>query len=444
MGIDALLVLDTSVSPDGKGRAASSRVAGLPVIVRIIASAQRAGVERFAVVASGSAGALRLLVEGSPASSADIVWHEVAGDAGSAEELLPEPVLKHLGERYAVVTADQVLDPESAGALRQNVPDGQGCITPASVDEASAPVAHSAASLKAVLADSDAPTSLAGIVERLSGMAAPAPVDTGRGVWHMADTRENRKRTVRLMGRSLRKPKDGPIARLLNRSISIPISLALAKTPITPNQISILNLLLGLASAYLFSVNSYVALAWAGVILQIASILDGCDGEIARLKFSGSLRGQFVDTVADHASFVAVIVGLTWGQYVRSGGVAIVLALGGAALLSFVLAAILLYRFLRSIGSGTGVDFKIPGPGQVTGFNGMVFAVYRTLFLLVRQDVFRFGCMLIALADLPLVLFSVWIAGPILYCVALVHVLATGLAHRSVGRSVGATAPGRS
>ena len=51
-----------------------------------------------------------------------------------------------------------------------------------------------------------------------------------------------------------------------------------------------------------------------GAFLSLAaSILDGCDGEIARLKYQESALGCWIETFGDYSYYVAIFVGLTIG-----------------------------------------------------------------------------------------------------------------------------------
>ena len=53
---------------------------------------------------------------------------------------------------------------------------------------------------------------------------------------------------------------------------------------------------------------SYLHLALGGLLFQFASIVDGCDGEIAKLKFMGSRMGEWVDTLADNMSYLVFFI----------------------------------------------------------------------------------------------------------------------------------------
>ncbi len=62
----------------------------------------------------------------------------------------------------------------------------------------------------------------------------------------------------------------------------------------------------------------YVTLALGGLIAQFASIIDGCDGEIARLKFLKSEFGGWFDAVLDRYADALLLFGLTWHAYAAS------------------------------------------------------------------------------------------------------------------------------
>jgi len=48
---------------------------------------------------------------------------------------------------------------------------------------------------------------------------------------------------------------------------------------------------------------------------QISSIVDGCDGEVARLKFQGSKYGAWFDAVLDRYADALIILGMVYGWW---------------------------------------------------------------------------------------------------------------------------------
>jgi phosphatidylglycerophosphate synthase len=128
--------------------------------------------------------------------------------------------------------------------------------------------------------------------------------------------------------------------------MSLPISVALIRTPLTANQLSVMLVALGFYSAWLFSLGHY----WTGVLAAFlslaASVLDGCDGEIARLKYQESALGCWIETFGDYSYYIAIFVGLTIGA-VRQTHLEAFYWIGGLALVGTLLSfAFLIY--LRS------------------------------------------------------------------------------------------------
>ncbi len=117
--------------------------------------------------------------------------------------------------------------------------------------------------------------------------------------WVDIDTPEMLHVAERLLLQSLTKPTDGPIARWINRPLSRWITRYLVSLPITPNHITVFAFFLAVGAALLIAIPRWLTLAIGGTLAQIASIIDGCDGEIARLKFLESERGAWLDAVLD-------------------------------------------------------------------------------------------------------------------------------------------------
>lgn len=119
--------------------------------------------------------------------------------------------------------------------------------------------------------------------------------------------------------RQMNKSFEGPVDALINWRMSMPITRALAQLPltaITPNHITVVAILLGLGAAALIMASQQSwAIAIGGVMLQINSILDSCDGELARLRFQYSKLGQWLDNIADDLvdNMFVLAVGLALG-----------------------------------------------------------------------------------------------------------------------------------
>ena len=102
------------------------------------------------------------------------------------------------------------------------------------------------------------------------------------------------------------KPWDGPVSRYINRRISLTITCFLINHNIipSPNLVTIVTTLIGLFSALTILYNPILG----GILVELASILDGVDGEIARLTGRTSRYGAFLDSMLDRIVDVAVIM----------------------------------------------------------------------------------------------------------------------------------------
>jgi len=126
-------------------------------------------------------------------------------------------------------------------------------------------------------------------------------------------------RVERQLLRATGKPTDGLVSRLLNRPISQSLSRLLVQTQITPNQISFL--VLGVLAAGTWTVARGTPQGFVlGVLLfHLASVLDGCDGEIARVKFLESRRGAWLDTSVDLLGNFLLPLAIALGLSRRAG-----------------------------------------------------------------------------------------------------------------------------
>lgn len=112
---------------------------------------------------------------------------------------------------------------------------------------------------------------------------------------------------------------DGPLARY-DRHISTRLSLPLARLGVPPNAITVTGTFIGLTGAWFLSQGGYWAAVVGAALFWVAVVLDGCDGEVARLTLRESRAGQVFDVVTDNIVHVAVFAGIATGG-LRSGAV---------------------------------------------------------------------------------------------------------------------------
>ena len=113
--------------------------------------------------------------------------------------------------------------------------------------------------------------------------------------------------------------KDAPLARWFDRRLSWRISYRLARTAVTPNQVTIVATILGLVSAWMFACPGYWPRLFAAIMFLASTTLDGVDGELARLKIADSPSGARLDTLTDNLVHVALFAGVMTGCYRASG-----------------------------------------------------------------------------------------------------------------------------
>jgi len=165
-------------------------------------------------------------------------------------------------------------------------------------------------------------------------------IEVAAGSWLDIDTKidfSNAKDF--LLNFSSSKTNDGPISTYFNRRISKWITSKLVYYPITPNQISVITFLITVIASLIIIKQGYFFLVLGALLAQLSSILDGCDGEIARLKLLGSKYGGWFDQVLDRYSDLFIIAGLTFHTYFLHNTLAVFIigfiAVGGKIILSY-------------------------------------------------------------------------------------------------------------
>jgi len=161
--------------------------------------------------------------------------------------------------------------------------------------------------------------SLSGGVRILSSNGNAKTFDIQDSYWIDVDDEKAFSKAKNLLIGNLKKASDGPVSRYLNRPLSIRLTRLLINTKIAPNHISFLAFILGVLGAGFFFLGGYINLIIGGILAQIASVIDGCDGEIARLKFKATEFGGWFDAVLDRYGDAFLLFGLTYHVYLTDG-----------------------------------------------------------------------------------------------------------------------------
>jgi phosphatidylglycerophosphate synthase len=151
----------------------------------------------------------------------------------------------------------------------------------------------------------------------------------------------------KFLAENIRLSTGGPIAKYINKRISLPISLILSKMWISPNAITAVNIVIGLFSGvFVADGYRYSVILLGAILFQIASIVDGCDGEVAKLTFRTSKFGQYIDTLSDNLSLCSFLIGMVAG-YWRHTHSFVAFYVGGMMFLTTGITLFWMIRYLK-------------------------------------------------------------------------------------------------
>ena len=285
-------------------RDATSKIAGLDVLDRLVISFHRAGFQRIVLVAPGLPGLPRTMALGIKVESAPQI------------PAVQEPVVAATDDVLAVAE-DLRRVRESGGRLTTR---GGEKLPLGTVHRLSAGWQADLEQAPAVLADGPA----ARVIDR-----------------------ESARRAERVFWASLTSHSDGLVDRYFNRPAGRLLSRWLVHTSATPNQVSMVATLAGLAAAALFAMGTAGTALAGALVLQLSAIVDCVDGDVARALFKQSPLGKWLDIVGDQVVHIGVFLGLGIGLS-RSGSAAPVIVLGCVAAAGVVLSfAVILQTMLR-------------------------------------------------------------------------------------------------
>ncbi len=146
---------------------------------------------------------------------------------------------------------------------------------------------------------------------------------------------------------SLKGEFEGFVDRYFNRKVSRWFTRLFLAMGLSPNSITVLAGLVGLLAAAGFGMGTYSAGIVAALLFQLAAVIDCCDGEVARLTFTESPLGAWLDIVLDNIVHMAIFAGIAVGLYTTQIGQAddwVPLALGTAAVFGNGLSLVLVEK----------------------------------------------------------------------------------------------------
>jgi phosphatidylglycerophosphate synthase len=306
--IDAALI----EAPAGAGTV----IFGRPLLERLLLICQRAGAQRFFVEAAdgarGDLGPALGSFRDSPAVS-------FVGSLAEVLEQLPADA------RCVALRGNLVLTMAQLRSLIASQTAGSGEVVALESTDGAHSGTLAAGPLNLLLNGADI----------AAGRLAPA----GRLPFALNQRPEDVREAELRLARDLRHQsahKDGPLARWFDRRLSWRISHRLARTAVTPNQVTVANTAIGLVSAWLFAFPGYWPRLSGALLSLLSTTLDGVDGELARLKMAESRLGARLDTLTDNLVVIALFAGVVIGCYRASASGAylylLLILLGGFAL----------------------------------------------------------------------------------------------------------------
>jgi CDP-L-myo-inositol myo-inositolphosphotransferase len=159
-------------------------------------------------------------------------------------------------------------------------------------------------------------SSLSGGIRVLARKGKAKAFDIKDHYWIDVDDEKTFKKAETKLLATLKKTTDGPISRYLNRPLSTRITRYLLRTDITPNHVSFFSFILAMLGTFFFFLGGYSNLVIGALLAHLSSVIDGCDGEIARLKFQVTEFGGWFDAVLDRYADAFLLFGLTYYVYI--------------------------------------------------------------------------------------------------------------------------------
>lgn len=360
-------------------------IVGVPVIRRVMSAAARAGITRFVVVVGFGRDVMCRELPGlvPDGCTLDIVENPRYNDPNGVSLLAAAETLT---SPFCLLMSDHIFDPSRLRAAIESHRRDPGCLL---VVEDRGSFDGDPEDATFVKLDGDLVTAIGkdlpaydavdtgifvlgpGMVTDALRRAGPYPsisegmrVLAGRGQlralrldtgwWQDLDTPEDFQAGEEKLYRSLVKPTDGPLARLINRRVSLFLTRRLWGLGVGPNMVTTFTLALGLLAGAAFAHGGGAAWGLAGAVLfQLQSIIDGVDGELARLMLKESRFGFWYDLTVDNLSHMAVFAGIAAGR-VADGEDGPWAALGVLAVVGVAAAFAVMAPLLRSGGGAAG------------------------------------------------------------------------------------------
>ena len=343
-------MVNSAVISTGGAEALSplTQFGGLSLLKRALLTAQRAGARVCYVLARNEeAEVLQRSLENDTRLTADIVWITPHGPLPPSEPLSQRE--RGRGEGSSIDSFDPAQDRSDAGhclvfscdtlfrpALIQDVGQAgeDGWLVRGGPNHATLAVVPLAQLSSLVVAWTQEESLPAEHPEQLP-VLSPSPHFLHRLTQH-----DDYGAIEQAFLLTLENPHDGLVDAYLNRTCSRLLTRLFLRTPLTPNQITVLSCLTGLLGASCFLLGSYGGTVLGALLLQFSTVLDCVDGEVARVKMLESPLGEWLDISLDTVVHIAIFLGVgvaVWKQDAIAAAPLLGGLLAAAAFISFPL-----------------------------------------------------------------------------------------------------------
>ena len=414
MRVDQAVVI---IAPEGRP---GKRILGLDPLERVLLTASQAGVTDF--ILAGADG-----VDGE-AIMASLRRDKRFQERDIRPEYVPLSGLAELGRRgrirgrFWLMEEALVFSPDILDRALRSCPGGKADLIV--VNRRASTGDGEYAGLALLAADA-----LASLGDALRGRGASVELpesvipgsrktrfEAGPDFCETAASRGSIRRAGRYLIGTARKPTDGFFSKNFNRHISTFLTRQLLKLDVTPMQISVVVLVVGLLSGWIEGRGGYRNALLGALLFELASIIDGCDGENARLTFRGSKLGGTFDITGDAATFVFFFMNLPIGLY-KSTRSDLWLVLGVVSFVSMFLFYLQVGKYTKRTGIGNNIIAivkDIEKNGSQPGFTGALDRIAAKIAPVYRRDFFAtWAFIFIALGGAPVFMLIIAVLSPL-------------------------------
>lgn len=321
----------------------------LPQIKRLVITAQRAGIKKFTIITEKGDASLRDLLSGDKRIESDIRWHSLGSEISldPAHSLIiqsnlvttPRGLSNFMDSGCGPDEVAVLVDSDDDAWIKSNGDEISDVFT--SGGKAVGAFIASGRLLEKSIMDS---MSVRAFVQEHIGRDKVKLRKFSDSYWMRLDSERNTAaRAEKLIFAYVGKTATGWLSRNINSRISLPTSRLLVKTPLTPNMISVLINVIGMLCGVFYAIGHPV---WGALCMQAATILDRCDGEVARVKLMETKKGQWVDTISDQVTVLSFMLGVPIGYYVISKSPAAII-LGAINVSIFLFFVVWSFYFLK-------------------------------------------------------------------------------------------------